>query len=127
MTSSLTRETRGLIGEKELRMMRRDAYIVNVARGAIINERVLYQAVSGGWIAGAGLDVLELEPPSKDNPLLRLKNCIITPHIAGLTTERYSDCGRVAVEEVKKVLGGAAPKLENLVNPEVLKKENSTE
>lgn len=121
LTSSLTKETRGLIGEKELRMMRSDAYLVNVARGAIVNETALYQAISGGWIAGAGLDVLELEPPLKDNPLARLNNCIITPHMAGLTIERYGDCGRVAVEEVKRVLSGAAPKPENLVNPEVLR------
>jgi phosphoglycerate dehydrogenase-like enzyme len=120
ITCALTKETWHLIGEKELKIMKKDAFLVSVARGGIINEMSLYQALSEGWIAGAGLDVLELEPPPEDFLLLRLNNCIITPHIAGLTIERYGDCGRLAVEEVKKVLEGDIPNKENLVNPEIL-------
>jgi D-3-phosphoglycerate dehydrogenase len=100
-------------------MMKKSTFLINVARGGIVDETALYNALRKKWIAGAGLDVLESEP-AKDKKLLKLKNCIVTPHIAGLTIERYRACGRVAVEEVKRVLNGGMPSLENLVNPEVL-------
>ena len=118
---ALTKDTRHMIGTKEIQLMRKHGYLINVARGGIVEEASLYQALSEGWIAGAALDVLEQEPPPREHPLLKLSNCIITPHVAGLTIERYTDCGRVAVEEVKRVLNGGTPRLENLVNPEVLK------
>jgi D-3-phosphoglycerate dehydrogenase len=82
----LSERTTHLLGERELRLMRRRAVLINTARGAIIDQRALYRALSEGWIAGAGLDVLENEPPPVDDPLLGLENVVLTPHIAG-----YSD------------------------------------
>ena len=81
-----TRETHHLIGEEELRMMRPEAILINTSRGSVVDERALYRALKEGWIAGAGLDVLEKEPPDPKNPILQLDNVVITPHMAS-----YSD------------------------------------
>jgi D-3-phosphoglycerate dehydrogenase len=112
----LTSETRGMIGENELRMMKRTAYIINTARGPIIQEKALYKALKNGWIAGAGLDVYEKEPPDSDNPLFRLENVIVTPHIAYYTKEAIWRLEMSAVEEAIRILQGKMPK--NLVNKE---------
>lgn len=112
----LTPETRGIIGEKELRMMKRTAYIINTARGPIIQEKALYKALKNGWIAGAGLDVYEKEPPDLDNPLFKLENVILTPHIAYYTKEAIWRLEMSAVEEAIRILQGKMPK--NLVNKE---------
>ena len=82
---NLSPETEGLIGERELRMMKENAVLVNVARGPVVDEEALSRALSEGWIAGAALDVMESEPPDPINPLLRLSNVIITPHVAGMS------------------------------------------
>lgn len=82
----LSAATHHLIGERELRLMRSDAILINTARGPVVDEQALTQALREGWIAAAGLDVLEQEPPPADNPLLTLPNVVITPHIAA-----YSD------------------------------------
>ncbi len=79
----LTPETEHLIGEEELRAMRRSAYLVNVARGRVVDEQALIRALREGWIAGAGLDVTEVEPLPQDSPLYTLPNVILTPHISG--------------------------------------------
>lgn len=79
----LTRETEKLIGEAELQMMRRNAYLVNVARGRVIDEQALVRALREGWIAGAGLDVTEEEPLPPESPLYSMPNVILTPHISG--------------------------------------------
>lgn len=79
----LTDETHGLIGEKELRAMKRTAWLLNVGRGAVINEPALIHALSEGWIAGTILDVFDTEPLRRDHPLWDMPNVIITPHIAG--------------------------------------------
>jgi phosphoglycerate dehydrogenase-like enzyme len=81
----LTSQTEKLIGEAELRAMRPDAYLVNVARGQIIDERALIRALKEGWIAGAGLDVTDPEPLPADHPLFSLPNVILTPHISGVS------------------------------------------
>jgi len=112
----LTFETRGMIGERELRMMKRKAYIINTARGPIIQEKALYKALKEGWIAGAGLDVYEKEPPDPDNPLFKLENVILTPHIAYYTEEAIRRLEMSAVEEAIRILQGQLPK--NLVNKE---------
>jgi glycerate dehydrogenase len=80
----LTAETRGLIGEPELRAMKPDALLINTARGGLVDEAALAQALREGWIAGAGFDVLSKEPPREGNPLLALDlpNFILTPHVA---------------------------------------------
>ncbi|MDY6843717.1 MAG: D-2-hydroxyacid dehydrogenase [Thermodesulfobacteriota bacterium] len=90
ITVPLTRETEGLIGENELKVMKQSAFIINIGRGPIIQEKVLIKALKGGWIAGAGLDVFEEEPLPSDSSLWDMKNVIITSHYAG-TTPRYND------------------------------------
>ncbi len=84
----LTAQTEHLIGEKELRAMKPDTYLVNIARGGIIDQNALIQALQEHWIAGAGLDVASPEPLPPDSPLYSLSNVILTPHIAG-DSERY--------------------------------------
>lgn len=110
----LTPETHGMIGERELRMMKKTAYIINTARGPIIQESALYKALKEGWIAGAGLDVYEKEPPDPNNPLLKLENVIATPHIAYYTEEAIRRLAISAAEEAVRILQGQLPK--NLVN-----------
>jgi glycerate dehydrogenase len=80
----LTEQTRGMIGSPELRVMKRDALLINTARGGLVDEAALVQALREGWIAGAGFDVLSKEPPREGNPLLecQLPNLIVTPHVA---------------------------------------------
>lgn len=114
--SPLTSETRGMIGAKELKLMKKTAYIINTARGPIVQEEALYKALKNGWIAGAGLDVYEKEPPDKDNPLFKLENVVLTPHIAYYTQEAIWRLEMTAVEEAIRILQGQIPK--NLVNKE---------
>lgn len=121
LTAALTKETKHLIGAEELASMKPTAFLINVARGSMVNEKALCRALLDGTIRGAGLDVLESEPP-KESTLLGLDNCIVTPHIAGLTSERYRDVGRVAVEEVRRVLAGYNPGSGNWINADALQK-----
>ncbi len=114
----LTPETQGLIGEAELRQMKSNAYLINTARGGIIDTVALYKALNEGWIAGAGQDVLPQEPPDPDEPLLTLENIILTPHVAFLSEESTYDAQKTAASEVARVLTGQMP--ESVVNPEVL-------
>lgn len=85
LTVPLTRETRGMIGEPQLRAMKRTAYLINVGRGGTIDEAALHEALQEGWISGAALDVFETEPLPEDSPLWELDNLIITAHYAGVT------------------------------------------
>jgi D-3-phosphoglycerate dehydrogenase len=94
----LTRETWHLLGERELRLMQRTATLINAARGSVIDEPVLVRALQEGWIAGAGLDVLEQEPPDWSNPLLQLDNVVITPHMAALSDEYLPNSWRLSVD-----------------------------
>ena len=87
----LTDRTHRLVGERELRLMKPEAVLVNTSRGPVIDEAALIRALTGRWIAAAGLDVLEREPPEPDNPLLALDNVIITPHIAGYSDTFWHD------------------------------------
>lgn len=112
-------ETRGMISERELKLMKRTAYLINVARGPIVDEKALYKALKERWIAGAGLDVYEMEPPDPENPLFKLENVVLTPHIAWYTKEAQWRLEMSAVEEAVRILQGQPPK--NLVNKEVLK------
>lgn len=113
----LTHETEHLIGEKELRLMKRDAYLINAARGTIIDEKALIKALSERWIAGAGLDVLELEPPDTSNPLLSMDNVIVTSHFAFYSEEAIQELRRKVCEAGVKVLTNGWP--DSVVNPEV--------
>lgn len=106
----LVPETRGLIGERALRTMKPTAYLINTARGPIVDETALARALRDGWIAGAALDVLESEPPRPDNPLLGLETVILTPHVAFYSEESVRDLQRKAAEEVARVLAGEPPR-----------------
>lgn len=111
--------TQHLIGENELRLMKPTAYLVNTARGPVVDKQALYLALSQDWIAGAGLDVMELEPPGKEEPLLRLDNFVATPHMSYYSETAIIRLRRQGAEEVKRVLLGERPK--NLLNPDVIR------
>lgn len=116
----LTQETKGIVGKKELARMRKGAYVVNTARGGIVNEKALLEALNSNHIAGVALDAWEVEPPDPQDPLLNHPNVIGTPHYGGTTEESLYRVGIAAVEEVIRVLRGDPP--QHPVNPEVLKK-----
>ena len=97
----LTNKTKGLIGKKELSIMKSGSYIINTARGALINEEALVAAMQSGHIRGAGLDVFCEEPLEKGNPLLSLNNIVLTPHIGGLTLETFSKMVRDAFNNIR--------------------------
>ena len=114
----LTPETEGMIGPDELAMMMPGSIIVNCARGGIIEEQALADALNSGHLAGAGLDVVEPAPPPNDHPLLSAKNIIITPHTAFFSQASTIELERRTAEEALRVLNGNQP--ENLINPDVL-------
>lgn len=116
----LTPETKHLIAKPEFEIMKENAFIVNCARGGIINEDDLYDALKSGRIGGAGLDVFEKEPP-EGNPLMELDNLVATPHIGASTKEAQRDAAIIVANEVKKVFMGEAPK--NVLNMPVLDPE----
>jgi D-3-phosphoglycerate dehydrogenase len=106
----LNRETRHLVGERQLSLMKRTAYLVNLARGGVVDEEALYRCLSEKRIAGAAIDVLETEPPRTDHPLIGLDNVIFSPHIGGSAREATSRGERGAAEEVVRVLEGKRPR-----------------
>lgn len=117
---ALTSETFHLIGENELRQMKSTSYIINTARGPLLDEKALYRALQEGWIAGAGLDVFEEEPAKMDNPLFSLDNVVVTPHLGGSTYKARKRLVIMAVENLLRVLKGDLPERENMINPEAL-------
>jgi phosphoglycerate dehydrogenase-like enzyme len=110
----LSAETRGLIGEKEIAAMKPTAYLINTARGAVVDEKALASALRGRKIAGAGLDVFSAEPLPARSPFLRLDNVILTPHIGGVTEESIAEMSRITAEECARMVRGEVPV--NLVN-----------
>ena len=113
----LTKETEHMIGASQLAKMKPTAVLINTARGKLIDEEALVDAIRGRKIAGAGLDVFENEPLPINSPLLDLDNVILTPHIAFLTEESIDECTCICIENVETFLSG---KPQNVVNPEVL-------
>ena len=105
----LTEETRDLIDEAEFRLMKPTAYLVNTARGNIVNEIALEKALAEKRLAGAALDVLSVEPGRADHPLFKYDNFLCTPHMAWHSTESAQELKRKAAEEVRRVLRGEAP------------------
>lgn len=103
----LTPATNGIIHTDRLKLMKRTAYLLNTARGPLLVEADLAQALNEGWIAGAGLDVLSVEPPTADNPLLTAKNCLITPHIAWATVEARTRLLNETILNIKAFLTGS--------------------
>jgi D-3-phosphoglycerate dehydrogenase len=114
--AKVTPETTHMIGKNEFALMKRTAYLINTARGALTDEEALYAALRDGKIAGAALDVYETEPPSPENPLLTLDNVILTPHIASWTADALRKEAFMAVDEVLRIINGSRPA--NLANPE---------
>jgi D-3-phosphoglycerate dehydrogenase len=102
-------ETEGMFGEPEFHGMKRTAYFINTARGALVNEAALARALREGWIAGAALDVFRNEPEIVGNPLLALPNVIATPHIGGITPETMRAQARQTVEIVRDLRAGRIP------------------
>jgi D-3-phosphoglycerate dehydrogenase len=111
----LNDETRGLVGAAQLALMKPTAYFINVARGLIVDEKALYQALAARRIAGAGLDVFEQEPTPADNPILELDNVIVSPHALCWTDELFGNIARTAIGAVTAVHAGRRPQF--LVNP----------
>ncbi len=116
----LTPKTYHIIGERDFRNMKPSAYFINTGRGKVVDEKALIRALQEGWIAGAGLDVLEQEPPAPDNPLRKMENVVLTPHYASASerggVERFKKAGRQLVT----ILSGRWPD-DGLVNPAVKK------
>lgn len=98
--------TRGLIGASDLALMKSSAYLINTSRGPIVDEAALIQAVTSGAIAGAGLDVFDIEPLPADHPLRSLPNSVITPHVGGFVRENYELWYQGAVEDIAAWLEG---------------------
>jgi D-3-phosphoglycerate dehydrogenase / 2-oxoglutarate reductase len=105
----LTPATYHLLGERELRLMKPTAILVNTARGPVIDEPALVRALTQGWLAGAGLDVLEQEPAAPDNPLFLLDNVVLTPHVAGRSDEDIELCFRYSVDAALALAQGHYP------------------
>jgi phosphoglycerate dehydrogenase-like enzyme len=116
----LTPETRGLLGARELRQMRRGAVLVNVGRGELVDEAALVDALRSGRLAGAGLDVFQQEPCPPEHPLLAMENVIATPHWLASTSDVWRETGRAMARGMLRVAAGEIP--ENVVNPAVLER-----
>jgi len=113
----LNDETHHLIGEKELRKMKTSAFLINTSRGPVVDEKALIRALSEGWIQGAGLDVLDPEPPALDNPLLKMDNVILAPHALGWLDQTFSGMWDIILQQMSALRGGERPSI--LVNPGV--------
>ncbi len=111
----LVLETRGMIGQAELRKMKPGAYLINASRGGVLDERALVEVLREGHLSGAALDVFDPEPPAPDNPLLEMANVVATPHIGSYTETGTSAMDIGAVRQVLQVLRGERPA--NLMNP----------
>jgi len=111
----LSAETTHMIGEREFRLMKPTAFLINTARGPIVDQPALVRALHEGWIAGAGLDVTETEPIPPDDPLLRAPNCVLLPHIGSATLATRSRMANMAVDNCLAGLVGEP--LPNRVNP----------
>jgi glyoxylate reductase len=120
--TTLNNDSFHLLDESKFRKMKKTACIINTARGQIINEPDLIKAIKNNWIAGAGLDVYEKEPLSNSNPLLKMKNVIVLPHMGSATYQTRSKMSEVAVQNLLNILKGKDPLF--IVNSDVKKKKN---
>lgn len=114
----LNAQTRGLVDGRKIGLMKPSAYLINTARGPIVDEKALYAALAGGRIAGAGLDVFEQEPTPADNPILKLENVVVTPHGICFTDECMRGLAESAFRAALDVAAGREPPY--IVNPEAL-------
>ncbi|RLG74036.1 MAG: D-glycerate dehydrogenase [Thermoprotei archaeon] len=115
----LTKETYHMIGEKELRLMKKTAFLINTARGAVVDTKALIKALKEGWIAGAALDVHEQEPLPPNHPLYQFKNVILTPHTGSASWETRIKMADIVAENLMAFAKGEIPP--TLVNKEVIK------
>lgn len=117
---NLNEQNYHLIDRTKLRMMKKTAFLINTARGSLVNELDLVRALKGMMIAGAGLDVFEREPIPKTCPLLNMRNVVLLPHIGSATYQARYKMAEVAVKNLLNVLNGKQPKPRFLVNPQVI-------
>jgi D-3-phosphoglycerate dehydrogenase / 2-oxoglutarate reductase len=116
----LSPETKGLVGEKEMRLMKSSAILINTARGKVLDEKALEKALISKWIAAAAIDVFENEPPDPKSPLMKLQNITMTPHSAAFTKEATKALWLACVGAAIDVLSGRRPQLPaNILNPTV--------
>jgi glyoxylate reductase len=115
----LMKETHHLVNEERLRLMKKTAYLINNSRGPVVDEKALYKALKEGWIAGAGLDVFEQEPTSLDNPMLKLDNVVVAPHISSASIETRAEMAKMVADNLVAFFEGGKPP--NLINPDVMK------
>ena len=106
---SLNEETRGIIGEEEIRALPRGAYLLNIGRGPLIDQEAMYRALSDGHLGGAGLDVFDPEPFPPGHPLLRLPNVIPSPHCAGGDDENIIREIEIYFDNIHRALSGETP------------------
>ncbi|HET6467430.1 MAG TPA: NAD(P)-dependent oxidoreductase [Geminicoccaceae bacterium] len=114
----LSEATRHIVNAQRLSLMKPTAYLINTARGPVVDQRALHRALTDGTIAGAGLDVFDVEPPPADEPILQLDNVICTPHALCWTDECFAGIGAADVAAVQEVMRGEVPR--GVVNREVL-------
>jgi phosphoglycerate dehydrogenase-like enzyme len=115
--AALTPANRGLLGHEQLRRMKRSAYLINTARGALLDEAALDRALREGWIAGAALDAFVMEPLPKDHPLRTAPNVLLTPHLASFARETGERVSTTAAQAIVDFMHGKKPQF--VVNPEV--------
>jgi glyoxylate reductase len=115
--TDLNAKTRGMIGAKQLKMMKRSAVLINTARGPLVNQSALAAALKEGTIFAAGLDVTDPEPPTMDDPLLRLPNVVLAPHIASATVRTRNQMAEICAKNL--IAGVTGQPLAAWVNPEV--------
>jgi D-3-phosphoglycerate dehydrogenase len=120
MHAPATSEVHHMLTERHFRKMKPTALFINNGRGPTVDEAALVKALEEGWIAGAGLDVTEIEPPEPDNPLLKMENVILTPHVASASSRMSPEARRRVGQEISLVLSGRWPR--TCVNPTVLNK-----
>ena len=117
LTVPLTQETRGMIGERELRAMKSSAYLVNIGRGGTVQTAALVRALQEGWIAGAGLDVVDPEPLPPESPLWDMENVILTSHYSGLTPHYFERAFAIFIDNLQRYRDGQP--LRNVVDKEI--------
>ena len=115
----LTEKTRGMIGKKQLASMKPGAVIINIARGKLIDEPAMIEALKSGKLAAAGLDVFDQEPPDPANPLFQLPNALCTPHVASTTVHAEALMGVIAAQNILHWLRGEVYDPRNFINPHV--------
>jgi D-3-phosphoglycerate dehydrogenase len=113
-------QTRGMIGRAQLAMMKPGAMIINTARGGLIDQEALIEALQSRHLLGAGLDTLDPEPPPKDSPLWSLPNVVLSPHIGASTHESVARVGELAVEQALDFLDGKPVDRRAVMNPDAL-------